>query len=429
VVTDESYTDFVAGLQKEISESLAARPRKATPEYFVGKTVEDVATGTVHVITLDQAKQLQHWLTINAFIDYDQHLTDKWLGRSELPEMPELPASLQPYSYQVAGLVDALHVAVPEITNDRKPKRIPLNDANFAKKEFQALWERINHKAVYQVEFDSDELISKSAEHLDKHLNVAAMQYVVQSGQQRAKLEADDIAAGSGFAVSSTRTHTETVSLGSQVRYDLLGEIADKTQLTRRTVAAVLRRLAPGTFGKFRLNPEQFITEAARLINEQKATVIVEHLSYDSLEDRFDSAIFTENQTAQDFSSAGEKLKKHVYDFVVTDSKIERAFVTELDTSAEVAVYAKLPRGFFIPTPVGDYNPDWAIAFIEGSVKHVYFVAETKGSLSTLQLKGVEDAKIECARKFFASLSEKNGGDVTYDVVTDYTELMQLVTA
>ena len=429
VVTDESYTDFVAGLQKEISESLAARPRKATPEYFAGKIVEDVVTETIHTISSDEAKQLQYWLTVNSFIDYEQHLTDKWLDRAELPEMPELPASLQPYFYQVAELVDGLHIAAPEITDDRKPKKIPLNEANFAKKEFQELWGRINHKAVYQVEFDSDELVRKSIGHLDKHLNVAAMQYVVQAGQQRDTLEVHDLASGSGFAVSTTRTHTETVSVGSQVKYDLLGEITEKTKLTRRTVAAILRGIAPGTFGKFRLNPEQFITEAARLINEQKATVIVEHLAYDTLEDRFDSAIFTENQTAQDFSKAGDKLKKHVYDFVVTDSKIERAFVTELDTSTEVAVYAKLPRGFFIPTPVGDYNPDWAIAFTEGSVKHVYFVAETKGSLSTLQLKGMEDAKIECARKFFASLSEKNGQDVTYGVVTEYTELMQLVTA
>ena len=241
-------------------------------------------------------------------------------------------------------------------------------------------------------------------------------------------MEVEDLASSSGFAVKTTQTHTETVSAGSQVKYDLLGEITEKTQLTRRTAAAILRGVTPETFAKFRLNPEQFITEAARLINEQKATVIVEHLAYDTLEDRFDSAIFTENQTAQDFSKAGSKLKKHIYDYVVTDSKIERSFVTELDTSHEVAVYAKLPRGFFIPTPVGDYNPDWAIAFTEGSVKHVYFVAETKGSLSTLQLKGVEEAKIECARKFFASLSEKNGDDVTYDVVTDYTELMQLVT-
>lgn len=175
------------------------------------------------------------------------------------------------------------------------------------------------------------------------------------------------------------------------------------------------------------MNPEQFIAESARLINEQKATVIIEHLTYDTLEERFDSAIFTENQTKQDLTNADDKLTKHIYNYIVVDSKVERDFVTALDTSKEVAVYAKLPRGFFIPTPVGDYNPDWAIAFAEGSVRHVYFVAETKGSLSTLQLKGVEDAKIRCARKFFATLSENRGQDVKYDVVTDYTELMQLV--
>jgi type III restriction enzyme len=184
-----------------------------------------------------------------------------------------------------------------------------------------------------------------------------------------------------------------------------------------------------GTFAKFKLNPEQFITEAARIINEQKATVIVEHLTYDALDDRFDSAIFTENQTAQDLTKAGDKLKNHIYDYVVTDSKVERAFVSDLDKADEVAVYAKLPRGFFIPTPVGDYNPDWAIAFKEGCVKHVYFVAETKGSLSTLQLKGAEEAKIECARRFFATLSQESGQDVKYDVVTDYAELTTLVTA
>ena len=334
---------------------------------------------------------------------------------------------LKPVIDFVWPLVDSLYIDLPAPTDDRKPKKIPLNEANFAKKEFQALWGRINHKAVYQVEFDSAELVSKCVQALDKHLNVAAMQYVIQAGQQRDSLEADDLTSGAGFDVASTATHTETVSAGSQVKYDLLGEITEKTQLTRRTAAAILGRVTPATFAKFRLNPEQFITEAARLINEQKATVIVEHLAYDALEDRFDSAIFTENQTKQDLTHAGNKLTKHIYDYVVTDSKVERDFVTELDTSKEVAVYAKLPRGFFIPTPVGDYNPDWAIAFTEGSVKHVYFVAETKGSLSTLQLKGVEDAKIECARKFFASLNEKHDQDVKYDVVTDYTELMQLV--
>ena len=428
VVTDESYTDFVKGLQREISESLAARPRKASAKFFLGKTIHTQSGESVIEEAVAQA--LYKYLVKNDYVNDDDTISEAYRDAKESGTLAE-PTSeaLKPLIDFVWPLIDVLYFDLPTPGDDRKPKKIPLNEANFARQEFQALWGRINHKAVYQVEFDSAELIRKSADHLEKHLKVAAMQYVVQSGQQRELLEADDLTGGSGFTISTTQTHTETVTAGSQVKYDLLGEITEKTQLTRRTAAAILRGVNTATFGKFRLNPEQFITEAARLINEQKATVIIEHLAYDTLEDRFDSAIFTENQTAQDFSKAGEKLKKHVYDYVVTDSKIERAFVTELDTSAEVAVYAKLPRGFFIPTPVGDYNPDWAIAFTEGSVKHVYFVAETKGSLSTLQLKGMEDAKIECARKFFASISEKNGQGVTYDVVTDYTELMQLVTA
>ncbi|MDY6869403.1 MAG: restriction endonuclease subunit R, partial [Actinomycetota bacterium] len=426
VVTDESYTDFVAGLQKEISESLAARPRKASVKFFVGKTfqTEDGESEVEEALAL----ALYKYLIKNDYLNDDDTLSEEYKTAKEAGTLAE-PASevLKPVIKFLLPLVDSLDIDLPLPTDDRKPKKIPLNEANFAKKEFQALWRRINHKAVYQVEFDSSELIRKCIEALDQHLNVAAMQYVVQAGKQRDSLEADDLTSGAGFDVSSTATHTETSSAGSQVKYDLVGEITEKTQLTRRTAAAVLSGVTAATFAKFRLNPEQFITEAARLINEQKATVIVEHLAYDALDGRFDTAIFTENQTKQDLTHAGNKLMKHIYDYVVTDSKVERDFVTELDTSNEVAVYAKLPRGFFIPTPVGDYNPDWAIAFTEGTVKHIYFVAETKGSLSSLQLKGVEDAKIECARKFFASLSEKNGQDVKYDVVTDYAELMQLV--
>ena len=428
VVTDESYTDFVTGLQREISESLAARPRKASVKFFTGKTIQTLSGTSVLEEVVAQA--LYKYLVKNDYVNDDDTIADAYKQAKESGTLAEpTSAVLKPVIDFVWPLIDILCLDLPVPTDDRKPKKIPLNEANFARKEFQALWGRINHKAVYQVDFDSAELIRKSIGHLDRHVNVAAMQYIVQAGQQRDHLDADDLTTGAGFAVKRTQTHTETVSAGSQVKYDLLGEITEKTQLTRRTVAAILRGVTPGTFAKFRLNPEQFITEAARLINEQKATVIVEHLAYDALEDRFDSAIFTQNQTAQDFSKAGTKLKKHVYDYVVTDSRIERDFVAELDTSHEVAVYAKLPRGFFIPTPVGDYNPDWAIAFTDGSVKHVYFVAETKGSLSTLQLKGVEEAKIECARKFFASLSKRNGQDVTYDVVTDYAQLMQLVVA
>ena len=428
VVTDESYTDFVTALQKEIIESLSARPRKASVDYFTGKQIK-LADGSTGVLEKSTAQALYNHLIRHDYIDDDGLVTQAYKdARADGTLAAPTAEALKPVMDFVWPLVDALYLDLPKPVDGRKPKKIPFNEANFKKREFQELWGRINQKAVYQVEFDSEELIKNCIHTLDKSLVVNVMQYLVEAGKQVVGLEVEQLEAGTGFRVSETKVEHSAVSAGSTVKYDLLGEIAEKTQLTRRTCAAILTGINPGTFAKFKQNPEQFITEAARLINEQKATVIVEHLTYDPLDNRYDSSIFTETQTAQDLSKAGEKLKKSVYEYVVTDSKVERSFVEKLDVSDEVVVYSKLPRGFSIPTPVGDYNPDWAIAFRDDTtkIKHVYFVAETKGSMSTLQLKGVENAKIECARKFFSSLDK---ADVKYDVVTDYSELMQLVTA
>ncbi|OAI40068.1 restriction endonuclease subunit R [Actinobacteria bacterium SCGC AG-212-D09] len=426
VVTDESYTAFVDGLQKELSDALAGRPRKATEKFFTGKqiTTED---GEV-TLTQQQARSIYKYLLKNDYVNDDDTISEAYrtasaagaLADSGSPDLNALVAAAGP-------LITALDLDLPMPEDGRKPKIIPVNE-NFEKREFTELWNRINHKAIYQVDFDSSELISRCVTALDSGLKVSALQYVVQVGRQKEEVQAEDVAAGAGFEVTAIVTQDETLTAFSQVKYDLIGEVAEKTQLTRRTVADILTKVKATTFAKFRQNPEEFITECARLVNEQKATAIVEHLVYEPLVDRYDTAVFTENQTKQDLSNAGDKLKRHIYDYVVTDSQTERKFVTELDSSEEVVVYAKLPRGFFIPTPLGHYNPDWAVAFKEGTVKHVYFVAETKGSLSSLQLRQVEKSKIECARKFFARLNElADAEQVTYDVVTSYGELRQLV--
>lgn len=429
VVTDESYTEFVTALQKEIIESLSARPRKATVDYFTGKQIT-LANGSTSVVEKAVAHALYNHLIRHDYIDDDGFVTQAYRdARADRALAAPTAEVLKPIIDFIWPLVDALYLDVPKPTDGRKPKRIPFNEANFRKREFQELWGRINHKAVYQVEFDSAELIANCIRALDKSLNVTVMQYLVEAGKQVVGLEVEHLEAGTGFKVSETKVEHSGTSAASTVKYDLLGEIAEKSQLIRRTCAAILTGIQPATFAKFKQNPEQFITEAARIINEQKATVIVEHLAYDLLDDRYDSSIFTENQTAQDLTKAGDKLKKSVYEYVVTDSKVERSFVEKLDVSDDVVVYSKLPHGFFIPTPVGAYNPDWAIAFTEGMVKHVYFVAETKGSMSTLQLRGVEESKIECARKFFASLNDKaeNQG-VRFGVVDSYDSLLSLVT-
>ena len=315
---------------------------------------------------------------------------------------------------------------LPKVDDGRKPKTNPLN-ANFEKKEFQELWARINRKAVYRVEFDSKELIRKCVSALDHDLRVTPLQYTVQAGVQQDGLTDEQLRRGDGFAVQETTTEYGD-SIHSVVRYDLIGKVAENAQLTRGTTAAIFGRVQSAVFEQFQKNPEHFISEASRLVAEQKAAMVIERLAYDEVDERYNVDVFTANQTGQDFSRATEKLKNHVYDYAITDSDVERNFVKELDTSSEIVVYAKLPRGFLIPTPVGDYNPDWAISFKAGSVRHIYFVAETKGTMSSMKLREIEKKKIECARKFFDEISQRITEDrVKYDVVTDYVKLMDVV--
>jgi type III restriction enzyme len=431
VVASESYKDFVAALQKDISDSLSARPKVADKAYFTGKTVT-TPTGP-DIVTDDQATDIEFYLIQNGYVDRKRNVTEKYHQDKKNGTLAALPDELTPLGEQVFKLVDGVfsEAQLPEIGDDRRPKKNPLN-ANFDKQEFKALWSRINRKAAYSVSFEEAELIQKAVAALnggkEPGLKVTPLQYTIQHGEQSDAVTYDGIKEGNAFTLKATETETNRQSVHSAVKYDLIGKLAEGTQLTRRTIAEILKGMNVAVFAQFKTNPESFIAEAIRLINEQKATVIIEHLAYDPVADKFDLDIFTAGLTKQDFSKAGDKLQRHVYDYVLTDSNIERQFVKELDTSSDVVVYAKLPRGFLIPTPVGDYNPDWAISFREGSVKHVYFVAETKGSMSSMELREIEKTKIKCARKFFDEINQRFAPEaVKYDVVDSFGKLMELV--
>jgi type III restriction enzyme len=426
VVASESYKTFVAGLQQEIADTLTSRPRKATEVYFAGKIITTDA-GPVE-ITPVMAKQIYRYLVKNDYSDDADHITSAYHQAKTAGTLAALPDDLNAHADQIFQIIDSVFsdTQLPTVGDDRNSKKNPLND-NFEKREFQDLWRRINQKAVYRVEFDSAELVRKCVSALDNQLRVTPLQYTVQTGVQRDDLTDEQLRTGGGFSVAETTTEWGE-SIHSLVKYDLLGKISENTKLTRRTAAEILARIQAGVFGQFKENPEHFIAEASRIIAEQRASMVIERLVYDGLAERFDVDIFTANQARQDFSKVGAKLKNHIYDYAVTDSAIERRFVEELDTSAEVVVYAKLPRGFLIPTPVGDYNPDWAISFKAGSVKHIYFVAETKGTMSSLKLREFESAKIACARKFFDEIGNHLDAEpVRYDVVTSYGELMEIV--
>ena len=398
VVASESYKDFVANLQHEISESLSERPRKADVDYFTGKTIITDA-GDIQISQV-MARQIYKFLLKNDYVDDVDQVAVAYHKAKANGSLATLPPELAPHSEQIFALIDSVfsESQLPDVGDERKSKTNPLN-ANFDKKEFKELWNRINHKVIYSVDFNSTELISNCVDALDEELRVTPLTYTVQSGVQMDQITDSQLKSGTGFQLEKTTTKNHEASIHSMVRYDLVGKLAENTKLTRKTIAEILGRIQAAVFKQFKQNPEHFIAEATRLINEQRATIIIERLSYDEIAETHDIDIFTAGQSKQDFTKASQKLKNHIYDYVITDSKVEREFVGELDTSAEVVVYAKLPRGFVIPTPVGDYNPDWAISFKEGSVKHIYFVAETKGSMSSLQLRAIEEKENRLRQK------------------------------
>ncbi len=423
VITNESYTDFVTGLQKDISESLSERPRIANEAYFTGKMIT-TKMGSIK-ISSQMATRIYKYLVKNDYTDDNNQIAATYHEAKEQGELAELPDDLKPHAEEIFKLIDSVfsenQLPLPE--DERKAKTNPINKNNFERKEFQELWNRINKKAAYTVHFDSNELVSKCVSYLDKELKVSALQYTIQRGEQVDTVSPEQLQGGTIFHTRETEMVKHDASVHSDVRYDLIGKLSELTDLTRRTVARILSGINATTFEKYKINPEGFIADASRLINEQKATVIIERLSYDTIDGIHDIEIFTQEKPRSEFSKAF-KANRHIYDYVFTDSGKERMFVEELDKGIEVVVYAKLPRGFAIPTPVGNYNPDWAIAFKEGKVKHIYFVAETKGSMSSLQLRKIEQQKIECARKFFNHIAHDQ---VRYDVITSYQDLLNLV--
>lgn len=422
VVTNESYTDFVTALQRDIKESLASRPRVADTAYFLGKQLH-TENGVIEM-NRQLAVKLENYLFENGYVNDSNYLTPNYVNAKIAHTLEPLPKELEPYTDQIWMLLDTiLSDDMKPVIEDERLSKINKLNANFYKKEFQSLWKKINRKAIYTVQFDSNELIRKSILALNEGLTVTKISYVIERGIQNQDYTKDDLEHGKAFQLNKTEHSFDGVVDSSGIKYDLIGKLTIETNLTRKTIANILKEIDASVFEQYQQNPEDFILKAAKIIQEQKASVVVEHLTYDALSGTYDSTIFTHKKIKQDIQKA-EQVKHHIYDYVFTDSEQERNFVKEIDKSAEIIVYAKLPRDFYIPTPVGKYTPDWAIAFREGSVKHVYFIAETKGSLDTMELRQIEDYKVRCARKYFKKMTSDQ---VKYDVIDSYAQLMQLV--
>lgn len=417
VIANESYSTFVDALQKETKDALRERPTQATIAYFEGKKF--MVGEEQHTISAQEAAMIVSYLAMNDYVDDKGNIQQRYHEDLNAGTLAPLGAKLEPISEQVQKYIQGIFdpSALKDMIDDANESAEVINDHlndNASKEEFKRLWEEINHRYVYTVHYDSEELIKKAIASINDKLRVTELKYVVTSGEQGT----DDL-----DFTGEQRTRTQKLKdvSTSDVPYDLVGEIAKGATLTRMTVVRILKGISLNQLYKFKNNPEEFIRNVVRLIKDQKATMIVEHIAYNRTEQKYDSAIFTNSKTHQPIERAYEA-KKHILDYVFWDSKGERKFAEALDQADEVCVYAKLPRTLKIPTPVGDYAPDWAIAFNDNmGVKHIFFVAETKGSLRSMDLKGAELAKIECAKKLFNNISTSK---VRYHEVTDYQNML-----
>lgn len=425
VIASESYEDFAKKLQTEMAEACADRPTVITPNLFEDKTytMEDVTNGKLDI---NQARAIYNELIRQDYVNDEGTLTaryfdDKRNGSLDFGKSNDMKDSI----IAILDTVFTRSIVKPE--DGRKPKLAKFQKDNFAKKEFQELWKRINRRTYYQVNFDTSDLVKKSVKAVDDLLKVTEIRIVVEGGSMENIHDKESLEAGVAMTQGNIRTIHLTEAVGKGVTYDLIGQLVSATGLTRKTIVEILKGIKPATFSMFKMNPEEFIIKTARIINDCKALAVIQCIKYEKLNDEFSTDIFTENALRGKLGVNAIESVKSLYDLVVLDSMgTEKDFAESLEHEDDVVVYTKLPRGFYINTPMGKYNPDWAVAFREGSVKHVYFIAETKGTDDLpSDLRGTENSKIECARKHFEAISEK---DVIFDVVKNYQKLYDVVT-
>ena len=426
VIASESYDSFAKGLQSELAEAVADRPRAVDRELFLDKLVKD-EKGNEFLITSDVASEIHYQLRAMGYIDKLGVLTDKYYEDRANGEV-KVAEEVQDYASDVIKIIDSIYDSKALMPENARSNNVELtcDEEKLNSKEFKALWSRINSKSVYVVDFDTDELVRKAITSLNSKLRVSKIYFKVETGQMNEIKSKQDLLSGASFVreESGMYNNTTQINVNRGVKYDLVGKLVEETGLTRKAIIQILTGIEKNVFEQFKHNPEEFIIKAAGLINDEKATAIIEHITYDVMDAKYDTDIFTEPTIKGKLGTNAMKASKHLYDHIVYDSTNEKAFAEKLDTSNDVAVYVKLPDGFYISTPVGKYNPDWAIAFHERNIKHIYFVAETKGSMSSMQLRLVEEAKIHCAREHFKAIS---GDNVVYDVVDSYTSLMEKV--
>lgn len=426
IIANESYENFARDLQSEIADAVKNRPKLLEPKLFEGHelVVNDASGDVISTMTIDNAQAAEIWasLKLGGIITKEKQVVDNYKAMSSEEQIMSIQNILneeyQKFALPIQNLINSVYDSKDlPIENENKRTTLKLDKEKYASYEFKNLWSKINRKSYYTVDFDDQEIIEKAIELINKELTVTTLKALITEGN----MNANDIETT--FTVDK-RTSIDIYSPTNNVKYDLIGEVAKNVGLLRKTIGQILSGIHSEQFAKYKANPENFIVQLSSIINSVKAQNIVSHIIYNKLDEVWDEdAIFLDRDIQGIMGENVFEAKKHLYNKVRVDSDTEKYFARDLDTQEDVEMYVKLPGGFYINTPVGKYNPDWAIVLNEPDHKHIYFIAETKGVSDnlTLNLKGVENAKIESARQHFKVISNN---EVTYDVVDSFEKMM-----
>ena len=412
IIARESYEEFAKNLQSEIEADTGIRFGTIEPDQFAQIPVV-VDSGEVEVLGPDKSRLMFEYLLTAGYIAEDGRIQDS-LRRKIREGSFVIPDD---FVAQSNGILTVLrkHIGRLEVKDALERRVVRPRTTVLDSDEFKALWNRIKYKTTYRVNFDNKDLLNKC---------IAALRQAPSIPRARLSWRRAGIAIGqSGIEAceisGSAEVSLEETHIGLP---DVLSELQDRTQLTRRSIYQIIT--ASNRLQDFCKNPQQFIELAAETINNCKSQVIVGGVKYHSIGDAsyFAQELFRQEELVGYLRNMIDA-EKSVYERVIYDSSTERSFADELEKNRAIKVYAKLPNWFTVPTPLGSYNPDWAILIDDDASERLYLVVETKGSRQPYSHRPVESAKIKCGKAHFEALKDCDRS-ISYKVASNVSELL-----
>lgn len=395
VMVNESYEDFVTNLQREIEEEEGIK-FGVVDKYIFSNILYEVSEGVKLQVGSSESENIWNFLKDEKYIDEKGNIQEKLKAELKYTTL-SLPKDFKTFEPIIIQKLTKLAGNLKNIKNANDRREIKLNKENIIDdKEFMELWNRIKYKTTYSVCFDSDKLVEECIKAIQEDLKVSSVKIEVTKAKTKIAEE----------GISSTKRKTEFVEVQEKVNLpDILTYLQNETNLTRKTIANLLVKC--GKLDLFKMNPSRFMQEVALIIKRTLSNFIVDGIKYEKIdgEEYAVQEIFKNEELFGYLKDNIIESSRSVYNYVKYDSDVEKSFAESLENDDNVKVYAKLPSNFKVDTPIGSYNPDWAILIEKNGEEKLYFVVETKGTNQIALLKDSEKGKIRCAKKHFKALN------------------------